>query len=83
MSGGIILIIFITFLVVLAIVSGTYGWKITKMYINGVIDMGFPKNMNVLHVSAYYGDVNNVLFLLKVRKWSPDSIMEDGNTGRV
>ena len=42
------------------------GYKISsKDFILGMIDMGYPNEMNLLHVAAYYGEKNLVKQLLK------------------
>ena len=39
----------------LFVVSCRFGGKLAGLYVNAIIDMGFPKDMNMLHVAAYYG----------------------------
>ena len=79
-SAAVILIIFLFFGIMVATISANYGGKLARLYINGIIDMGYPKGMNLLHVAAYYGDVHNVKYLIKAKKYNPNLIMEDKNT---
>ena len=42
--------------------------------------MGFPKGMNPLHFSAYYGDIEHLRYVIQFDDIRADDTMENGNT---
>ena len=57
-----------------------FGPRGVRHYVNAIIDMGFPKDMNALHFSAYYGDIEYVRSVIKRADISVDDAMKNGNT---
>ena len=51
-----------------------------RHYVNAIIDMGFPKGMNPLHFSAYYGDIEHLRYVIQFDDIRADDTMENGNT---
>ena len=57
-----------------------FGPMAVRHYVNAIIDMGFPKDMNPLHYSAYYGDISNVRSVIKYKDVDVDDVMQNGNS---
>lgn len=63
-----------------------HGVGSVRLYVNAIIDMGFPQNMTTLHYSAYYGDVDFVKKSLRSKtngerlKYIDEQTQPDGNT---
>ena len=57
-----------------------FGPRGVRHYVNAIIDMGFPKDMNELHYSAYYGDIEYVRSVIQRKDIQVNDEMQDGNT---
>lgn len=72
---------FIFFLVGLLYVTfRTRSPRLARLSVEGMIDMGYPSEINLLHVAAYYGEKNLVKQLLKSDYCHVNSVMRTGDT---
>ncbi|CAG5099508.1 Oidioi.mRNA.OKI2018_I69.XSR.g16557.t1.cds [Oikopleura dioica] len=54
--------------------------RLARLSVEGMIDMGYPNEMNLLHVAAYYGETNLVKQLLKNDYCDVNTPMRTGDT---